>query len=611
MVTGPPERMKPKGNNPICSIDLLALIILVILSSIFAYTAATTENYGSDTSTYFELAKSIKNEHKYWFNFEPHTVYPPGFPLLLAGLMKLVGESFAELVKVTVAIGFLGIIGIYLLLRIERGPPTALAVATLVSTSFVYYFWTTVGLSSDVPYFTVSIYAILFFEIGSRTERRWISVASSLLAALLISYLVLIRSIGITFVFGIILWFINPLRIASKNTGTSSFERIKKWFPTVLLPIAVFLAWSCWCNQNRTPVQGGDYMDSYSKQILKEDPHQIDSPNITLWKIPARIVAMGVVRTTSAMQTLFNSPYRTLGWSNPGFWLFLVIIIAGFCVSLREGGNITDWYFFSYIGMLLLYPFHEGTRYIFPIQPFLYVYGIIGMKVLFDNAQAVKIRKYYPILFITCSFFILNLVFSIYLQGKIIKTDLISIVSWSILLVYTIYLYSRKQERFEETERNKFTLSGRTLDNNTILSTAKLLLFIGIIIAGIYHIRILAKQNMNPDPKTFINYSTVHAGRWISDHTPENSVIMHDQYQILHRLTKRKTIRFPLTTDPVKLIDKIHAHNVTFLIVLDEIEYEYYNPSTMRRFEMLMERYPKMFNKVYSFDQGKIYSVNF
>ena len=379
-MTFSPERMKSKANHPICSIDLLALIFLVILSSIFAYTGATTENYGSDTSTYFELAKSIKNEHRYWFNFEPHTVYPPGFPLLLAGLMNLVGESFAELVKFAVAIGFLGIIGIYLLVRMQRGPPTAFAVATLVSTSFVYYFWATVGLHSDVPYFTASIYAILFFEIGSRTERRWISVLSSLLAALLISYLVLLRSIGITFVFGIILWIINPLRIASKNTGASSFERIRKWFPTVLLPIVVFLAWSSWCNQNRTPVQGGDYMDSYTDQILKEDPHQIDSPKITLWKIPARIVAMGVVRTTNAMKTLFNSPSRSLGWNNPVFLLFLVVVFTGFCVSLLEGGNVSDWYVFSYIGMLLLYPFDEGTRYIFPIQPFLYVYGIIGME---------------------------------------------------------------------------------------------------------------------------------------------------------------------------------------------------------------------------------------
>ena len=86
---------------------------------------------------------------------------------------------------------------------------------------------------------------------------------------------------------------------------------------------------------------------------------------------------------------------------------------------------------------------------------------------------------------------------------------------------------------------------------------------------------------------------------------------MHDQYQILHRLTKRKSIRFPLTTDPIKMIEKIHAHNVNFLIVLNEKEYEYYNPSTMRRFEILLERYPKMFNKVHSFDQGNIYFVNY
>ena len=67
-------------------------------------------------------------------------------------------------------------------------------------------------------------------------------------------------------------------------------------------------------------------------------------------------------------------------------------------------------------------------------------------------------RKYYPIVIVTCSIFILYLVFSIYLQGKLIKTDLLSIIAWFILLCYTIYLYFQKSELPEETEGNKFIL---------------------------------------------------------------------------------------------------------------------------------------------------------
>lgn len=601
--------MKSKGNDPVCSMDLAAIILLLLLSSVYFFTAATTENYGSDTSTYFALSESIRNGDGYQFNFQPHTIYPPGFPLLLAGLMNLVGVSFANLVKCTVAIGFIGIAGVYLLVRIRRGPLVALAITTLVSTSAVFYFWTTVGLHSDVPYFTASIYAILLIEIGSRSTRRWVSVLSSLLASLLVSYLVLLRSIGTTFVMGTILWLINPIRTATNISGDSPTGRLRKWFPVALLPIVVFLAWSYWCNQNRILVLGGNYMDSYSSQILKEDPHQIDSPNITVWKIPERIVTMGVIRTSNAIKTIFNSPSITVRWNNPVFFLFLIVMVTGFFHSILKEGSISEYYVVSYMGLLLLYPFDEGTRYLFSIQPFLYLYGMTGMEVLFEYGQAEKTRKYYPVAIAACGFIISFLFISIYLQGSLTKTAILSIIFWFFVSLFSLYMYFRCPGRSQETEtiKSSFPLQKHA---GRILPSVKVLLLVCITTAGIYQIHLLAKKNMNPVPSTFINYPTVEASNWISEHTKKSSVIMHDQYQILHRLTNRKTVRFPLTTNHKLLMDKIRANNVNYIIVLHEKKYEYYNPSTMKRFEILSKAYPNVFEKVYTFDKGTIYSVD-
>lgn len=613
MASDPLGNMMSKRGNHWISLDILMVFLLAILSCVYIFTTASIENYGSDTSTYCELARSIRWDHKYSFNFEPHTMYPPGFPLLLAGIMSLVAESFHALMKFSVLISFIALVGIYFLMKIQRGSITAFAVVILVATSQSFYFWSTVGLHSDVLYLTVSIYSLLFFEIGNKADNHWKKISSYFLVAILTSYLIMVRSIGITFILGFILWMLNPLRWRFVDPADSSIKRVKRWFPAVLLPMFVLFVWTSWCSQNRNSAQEGDYMNSYSKQMIKEDPHQIDSPNISLRKIPARLLSMLVVRTDNAAKTLFNMPSRTLKWYNPLFLVFFITLSTGFLISFLREGKLLDWYVLCYSGILLLHPFDEGTRFILPIQPFLYVYGIIGLESVVGFVKSENIKKYsfiFVIIFAIMSGYVIAMVLSL---GKTTKNDLVSFIVWSLFFFYSLFFHFKKQKiapSATKTLDNKNMFSFAPFKDDRVLSFLNPFLICCIIVAGIFQIRALARQNLNPDSNTFINAPTVEVSKWVTRNTQANDAIMDDQYQILHRLTKRKTFRFPLTTDLNILKDKIISNRIRFIVVLNEKEYEYFNPSTMRRFAKLRETYPELFRLVYVFKQGKIYMVD-
>jgi hypothetical protein len=505
------------------------------------------ESYGSDTSTYFELARSLRHEHRYWFDFAPHTIYPPGYPVLLAGLMALVGEGFAPLVKLSVPIYFVGLLALYWLVKLRRGPKTAFVVVLLGAVSTVGYFWTTVGLHSDVPYFTVSVCTLLFVELAGRTSTGPRRAVMLLLASLGAAYLVVLRTVGVTLVAGLILWALLP-RAPGANTPASFAARARRWLPVVLLPILVMIAWTSWTGRHAAD-EPRDFMQSYTQQILKGDPHQIDSPNITPLQVPARMARMLKTRAASAAITVLNvPPFLFVSWYNPLTLALLVTAALGFLVAMRRERSALEFYILAYVGLLLIWPFDEGTRFIFPIQAFLLLYGIDGLAVLRRRAAELGTR----------------------IGG----------------------------------------FPGAFLGNNALFLAGRGILLAVIVGAGLYGISRQARVNLHPDPSRFSNARTVTVAEWAKGNTRSSDVIMDDQDAILHRLTGRKTMRFPLVTDPGVITERILADQVDYVVVLKERPFEYYNPSTARRFERVRTLHPEMFAPVYEFDGGTVYAVD-
>lgn len=528
--------------------DALAIVTVVSFLLVYIATAATVESYGSDTSTYFGLAESLRHDHRYWFDFQPHTVYPPGYPLLLAGLMSLVGDNFGALVKLSVPIYFVGLLGVYWLIKTLRGPRTAFIVVLLSAVSSDAYYWTTVGLHSDVSYLTVSILALCFAEFGERATRGWHRAAAVLLLGISAAYLLMLRSIGLSVALAIAAWmFYRVARsLVRRRDAQHAWRRAARWLPALLFPIAVQLAWSSWTKRQAALTSADDYMQTYTTQILKADPHQVDSPQISLTELPARAVKMLGIRTANALRMVLNAPPIYLSWYSPILIPFLVLVGWGFAVAWQRGPTLLEFYMLTYGGVLVIHPFDEGTRFLLVIQPFIVMYAIDGLSGL---------------------------------------RSLIARIA---------------------TERHDASL--RWL-GGPAFGAAQTLLLLAIMGLGIYKIAGFVAVNRHPDPTTFHHAATVDASHWIAANTKSGDVIMNEEHAILHRLTGRKTLRFPLTTDPTLITKRIVEGGVDFVVVMNQKPFEYFNPSAFRRFETVKSLAPDLFVPVHVFAAGTIYRV--
>jgi hypothetical protein len=221
------------------SVVLLAGLCLYFLST------ATVMDFGADTSR-LRLARSLRLDHRYGSILNLHD-YPPDTPL--AGLMSLVGESFGRSSGCR-ADCFVGLASLYVYVRLIRGSRTALAVVVLVVTSFSFFLYSTLNLFSDAPYLTVSLLALLCLELGVRAQRSRNQLLAALVVGVLASYLLLVRSIGVTFTAALALWMVNPNGWGSPHWAATCWSRVRLWFPAVVLPVVVFGAWTVWASQN-------------------------------------------------------------------------------------------------------------------------------------------------------------------------------------------------------------------------------------------------------------------------------------------------------------------------------------------------------------------------
>jgi hypothetical protein len=528
--------------------DALAIVTVVSFLLVYIATAATVESYGSDTSTYFGLAESLRRDHRYWFDFQPHTVYPPGYPLLLVGLMALVGDDFGALVKLSVPIYFVGLLGAYWLIKTLRGPRTAFVVVLLSAVSSDAYFWTTVGLHSDISYLTVTILALCFAEMGERATVGWHRTAAALLVGVSAAYLVMLRSIGVTFVLAIAAWMIYPVALSLvKRRGVhQGVRRAARWLPALLLPIVVQFAWSSWTKRQAGFTRADDFMQTYATQLLIADPHQLDSPQISPAELPVRAVKMLGVRTANAFRMVINAPPIYLSWYSPLLLPILVLVGWGFASGWRRGPTLLDFYMVTYCALLIVYPFDEGTRYLIAILPFIVMYAIDGLSGLRTLIARIATKRDAPRL------------------------------KW---------------------------LSGPAF------SAGQAVLVVAIVALGFYKIADYAAINRHPVPSTFHHAATADISRWIAANTQSSDVIMNEEHSILHRLTGRKTLRFPLTTDPTVITKRIVDGGVDFVVVMNEVQFEYFNPSAFRRFEAVKRLAPDLFVPVLVFQKGTVYRV--
>ena len=311
-----------------------------------------------DSATYITLAKSLVSGDGYTYMGYDHTKYPPGFPLMLAPIVGVFGNSFLVM-RCLVASCAVASIGVrYVLQRRAAGPWIAASAAAMTAASYALLFEAT-RILSDVPYMLVSLVALLAIErLRAEGSRRLLVVATCLCVA---AYLV--RIVGFALALAAALSLLcdaprRPLRRSARDAG-------------ILLGCAGLVV-AAWMGRNalarhQLPPTLREAL-SYERELVTSNASDPHSPAVGVQALRARLATNGRYYADMAARLLTSKRSARK--------ILALAVVAGWVVISLRRRTCVEWYFAGYVAIYLIWPAHQGERFFVPALPMIYYYAL-------------------------------------------------------------------------------------------------------------------------------------------------------------------------------------------------------------------------------------------
>jgi hypothetical protein len=316
-----------------------------------------------DSATYITLARSLVAGDGYTYMGYDHTKYPPGFPLLLSPIVALFGTNFLLMRALVAGCAVASLAVAYVLIRRAAGPWVAAAAAAMTAGSYALLFEAT-RILSDVPYMLVSLVALLAVE-RLREGRSW-RLLVAVAALCVTAYLVRIVGFAVAIAAAISLILDRPRlpwREAARAAGI------------VLGAVAVVAA--VWMGRNAAvtnelPATLREAL-SYEAELVAADPNMPFTDTVTWPTLRARLGRN--LRYYAQLTALLLTSKR----SNAP-WLALVVVAGSLLVAIRRSTAV-EWYFGGYMAIYILWPAHQGERFLVPVLPLIFYYAVAALAV--------------------------------------------------------------------------------------------------------------------------------------------------------------------------------------------------------------------------------------
>lgn len=528
-----------------------------------------------DPTYYVGLAVSLAQGDGYSFLGMPHMKYPPGLPVMLAPFMALFGPSVAA-AQTLVALFAPAALTAVLTWSWWWCRPLAGGLGLVTALSASVFLLAIAGVRAELPYLAFSVGAL---AILCGVQRGSVSVPLGLaIAPPLVVGAVALRTIGLALPVAMLAaWSHRRLRHIDRGP-----------VDTLLLAGGgagmVFAAgWMIWTAQG---TEGG-YLDL----LLMRDPHEPDLGRATAADAPLRIPANLVLQLTHLATLTLN-----LSWLKP-LWTSPLTIGLGVCLGiglwreLRTRMPVLAWYVFGYGGILLLWPFDEGVRFILPVFPLALALAVRGARVLAQTTFQSGCGSGGPFLALAAALGI-GLAALEAQTGGWSRQDYGSIVGW-------------------------FALGGvgmaiRTQRGRDPRHTLRGLLLVGLVgysIIGVARISGLAYRSATGSI-TWPNESMRPGIAWLDRHADSSDVVMTDFASTVHFYTGRRAVRMPRTGDPQVLLAAVDTTGTRYILANDRPEYVYYRPTEEERMATLLRVAPERFTLAHRYPRGTIYRVH-
>jgi hypothetical protein len=573
--------------------DGIIILVLLLLGAFHIAAFQRIESFGFDSSTYVTLAHNLLETGRYEFNYRPHTLYPPGFPALLAFISMLIGSSsYSVFVRFMAVFSTMALIVWFFVLRQYVGRLAAGASCLLVATSGPLLQMATQQVLSEPPFFLVSGLVLLCLTGLERYHKHRSSPRMLLLSALFFTVAaILIRSAGVALCAGMLFW-----TVASRwGRGPRRPITFRTALASAALGFLTFALWTVWSERSQRLDYRAEYMKSYASQFMMKDPHRPGLGKASAGQLVLRMASNAPVQSSHIAALLTRISWVNPIWYSPLTVITFILLLSGLIHSMHDRlGTLFAGYFMAYFAVYLLWPFDEGPRFMLPVSPLAFVFVWSGLIAIRESMR----RR--PV--ITSGFF--SMLGAAIAAGTATQhmsgfQARASMAFWVAFTVVFLILTILARRAGLGNIAAKLLAPIRTIPAQVLKGVV-----VALCAVGIFQQIAISRTILEPDASQFAHYPSADCALWLR--TAGDGVVMAGQAEILHRLTGRRVASFPITSDAQVIVATVRRENVRYLVVYDPAKYEYFFPIEEERYRQIERAYPGMFELVH---KGPRYSV--
>ena len=321
---------------------------------------------GGDSAHYVLLAESLlRSGDGYADSMEPgdpvpHTKYPPGYPLMLAPLVALLGRNIAVLKLLSVLLTGASVVVFAQLARerVDRRVWLAACLAFALNPVVVdYSHW----LLSEAAFLFVTLLALLFLERARPEDGTGRYFWLGLLAIVAAYY---VRSIGLVFI----------------GAGALFYLVRRRWRELLFfngVGAALSLPWFI-----RNQVVGGT-ATPYIEQFLLESVYEPEAGYHDLRGMVGRVVSnLWIYSAREMPRVLAGSDGLWIGepWIKGIALVLCGLVVIGFARTVRHRLGVAEIYFAaSCLAIVLFEEVVSDVRYLMPLVPLILLYACDGV----------------------------------------------------------------------------------------------------------------------------------------------------------------------------------------------------------------------------------------
>lgn len=567
---------------------LLCTIFLLLLGILFFTNADPYFLGGVDQSHYAGAARSLINGAGYTFNGRPETCYPPGLSLSLAGIIDAFGDNYIFFSRYIVICAILSLIFTFLYYKLRQVRHGIIFCIIIACSPTFFIYSTEVG--SDMVFMMASMGYLYFSELANNRKNDPHRKYFLILAGLFLLYAVSTRSIGMALVAATGAVMIHSLYINRKKLSLQSIDH-----PSLIyfaIGFVFYAYWSYWSYINTTTLYENEFRESYFRQLLLINPHQPDLGNAPLFSIFLRFLNNIPSQIAHIAEYFANVSSIKPLWLSPLTIFSLFIAAKGLAIELRRPHPLAGWYVVFYFALVLVWPYDEGKRFIFPVLPIiaiLLLQGIHELTGLFQKDFA-SIKKYILYISIFC---LTGSVFHFVMAKPYSKQEFAFILLWCLIII-SLHFSSKIFNVFSRLRQKRLTSFA------ALFYILLFLIFSNFLIVS----NIMARSSHKPD------YPLATISHWIQNNIASSSTIMSHSSAQIYYLTGREILPLPITGNADILSRTMYNLKPDYLIIdVTKHQYEYYRPTEEERFRILERIFPGGFKKEFGYKDISVYRV--